>query len=535
MHTKFIFITGGVVSSLGKGITAASLGRLLKCRGLSVTMQKFDPYINFDPGTMSPYQHGEVFVTEDGAESDLDLGHYERFIDINLTKNSDVTTGQIYWSVMEKERQGYYNGGTVQVIPHITNEIKERIISVAKDNEPDVVITEIGGTVGDIESLPFLEAIRQMKADIGRDNILYIHVTLVPYLSKAGELKTKPTQHSVKELRSIGIQPDIIVCRTEKPLSKELKEKIALFCNVDNNAVVQSYDADTIYEVPIILQKEGLDQIVAEKLGVDGRVCDLSEWERMVEKIKKPSKHVKIALVGKYVELHDAYLSVVEALGHAGIDNNAKVDIKWIRAEDLEPKDADLASVFSDVNGILVPGGFGYRGVEGKIKAVQYARENKIPFLGICMGMQCAVVEFARNICGMKEAQSTEFDTNTPDPVIYLMEVMEGVKRKGTMRLGSYPCKLLPGTKAQAAYEEDLIQERHRHRYEFNNKYREQLEAAGMVIAGISPDERLVEIIELKDHPWFVGTQFHPEFKSRPNRPHPLLRDFVKAAIENKK
>jgi len=532
MHTKFIFITGGVVSSLGKGITAASLGRLLKCRGLSVTMQKFDPYINYDPGTMSPYQHGEVFVTEDGAETDLDIGHYERFIDVNLNKNSNVTAGKIYWSVMTKERQRYYDGGTVQVIPHITNEIKERIIKMAKDNDPDVVITEIGGTVGDIESLPFLEAIRQMKADIGRDNILYIHVTLIPYLSKAGELKTKPTQHSVKELRSIGIQPDIIVCRAEKPLSKETKEKIALFCNVDSNAVVQNYDADTIYEVPIILKNEGLDQIVAEKLGVDGRICDLSEWEQMVERIKNPSRNIKIALVGKYVELHDAYLSVVEALGHAGIDNDAKVDIKWIKAEDLEAENVDLSLIFRDVDGILVPGGFGDRGVEGKIKAIQYARENKMPLLAICLGMQCAVIEFTRNVCGMKGAHSTEFDSGTPYPVIF-GESEDG--KESPMRLGNYPCKISPHTKASAAYGKDLIEERHRHRYIFNNKYKQQLEEAGMVFASVSANDQVVEIIELKDHPWFVATQFHPEFQSRPNRPHPLFRDFVKAALENKR
>jgi len=535
MHTKFIFITGGVVSSLGKGITAASLGRLLKSRGLSVTMQKFDPYINYDPGTMSPYQHGEVFVTEDGAETDLDIGHYERFIDVDLNKNSNVTTGKIYWSVMTKERQRYYNGGTVQVIPHITNEIKECILKVAKDKDPDVVITEIGGTVGDIESLPFLEAIRQLKADIGRDNILYIHVTLVPYLSKAGELKTKPTQHSVKELRSIGIQPDIIVCRTEKPLSKEMKEKIALFCNVEPDAVVQNYDADTIYEVPIILKREGLDQIVAEKLGVDGRVCDLTEWEQMVERIKNPSHHIKIALVGKYVELHDAYLSVVEALGHAGIDNDAKVDIKWIQAEDLEAENTDLSSLFSDVDGILVPGGFGDRGVEGKVKAMQYARENRVPFLGICLGMECAVIEFARNVCGMKGANSAEFDPETPYPVINLGEGQDANEEDGAMRLGSYPCRVSPNTKAWAAYGKDLIEERHRHRYRFNNKYRQQLEAGGMVFSGVSPDDQVVEIVELKDHPWYVATQFHPEFKSRPNRPHPLFRDFVKAALENKR
>ncbi|HHW02261.1 MAG TPA: CTP synthase [Thermoanaerobacterales bacterium] len=535
MHTKFIFITGGVVSSLGKGITAASLGRLLKSRGLAVFMQKFDPYINIDPGTMSPYQHGEVFVTEDGAETDLDLGHYERFIDVNLTQDSNVTTGKIYWSVITKERRGDYLGGTVQVIPHITNEIKDRIVKVARESRPDVVITEIGGTVGDIESLPFLEAIRQLKADIGRDNVLYIHVTLVPYLSKAGELKTKPTQHSVKELRSIGIQPDIIVCRSEKALSEEMKEKIALFCNVELEAVVQNYDADTIYEVPLILKNEGLDQIVAKKLGVDGMVADLSEWEEIVKRVKNPSENVKIALVGKYVELHDAYLSVAESLCHAGIANDAKVDIKWVHSEDLEEPDFDFDKTFSDADGILVPGGFGDRGVEGKIRVIKYAREGKIPLLGICLGMQCAVIEFARHVCGLEDAHSTEFRPDTPHPVIDLMPEQKGIEAKGgTMRLGHYPCRIKPGTRTMEAYGEELIEERHRHRYEFNNDYRDILTKAGMVLSGLSPDDRLVEIIELKDHPWFVGTQFHPEFKSRPNRPHPLFRDFIKAALEHK-
>ncbi|WP_422449028.1 CTP synthase [Thermoanaerobacterium sp. DL9XJH110] len=535
MHTKFIFITGGVVSSLGKGITAASLGRLLKSRGLSVFMQKFDPYINIDPGTMSPYQHGEVFVTEDGAETDLDLGHYERFIDVNLTKDSNVTTGKIYWSVITKERHGDFLGGTVQVIPHITNEIKDRITRVAKNFSPDVVITEIGGTVGDIESLPFLEAIRQLKTDIGRENILYIHVTLVPYLSRAGELKTKPTQHSVKELRSIGIQPDIIVCRCERALSEELKEKIALFCNVEPEAVIQNYDADTIYEVPLILKNEGLDQIVAKKLGVDGMKADLSEWEEIVRRVKNPSRQVRIALVGKYVELHDAYLSVAEALCHGGIANDAKVDIKWVHSEDLEKKNVDIHSVFSDVDGILVPGGFGDRGIEGKIIAIKYARENGVPLFGICLGMQCSVIEFARNVCGLEGAHSTEFNPHTRHPVIDLMPEQKGIEAKGgTMRLGHYPCRLEPDTRTMAAYGRELIEERHRHRYEFNNEYRDILQKAGMVLSGLSPDGRLVEIIELKGHPWFVGTQFHPEFKSRPNRPHPLFRDFVKAAIEHK-
>ncbi|TYP52490.1 CTP synthase [Thermosediminibacter litoriperuensis] len=535
MGTKFIFITGGVVSSLGKGITAASLGRLLKSRGLSVFMQKFDPYINVDPGTMSPYQHGEVFVTEDGAETDLDLGHYERFIDVNLTRDSNVTTGQIYWSVITKERRGDYLGATVQVIPHITNEIKERITRIARKSSPDVVITEIGGTVGDIESLPFLEAIRQIRTDLGKDNVLYIHVTLVPYLSRAGELKTKPTQHSVKELRSIGIQPDIIVCRSEKRLSEELKEKIALFCSVEPEAVVQNYDADSIYEVPLILKKEGLDEVVARKLGLDGRKADLTEWEAMVERAKNPSKRVSIALVGKYVELHDAYLSVAEALYHGGIANDSRVDIKWVHSEDLEDDGIDLEEVFSGVDGVLIPGGFGDRGIEGKIKTIRYAREKKIPLFGICLGMQCSVIEFARNVCGLEGAHSTEFDPNTPHPVIDLLPEQKGIEAKGgTMRLGHYPCRITPGTKTMEAYGEEMIEERHRHRYEFNNDYKDVLTKAGMVISGLSPDGRLVEIIELKDHPWFVGTQFHPEFKSRPNRPHPLFRDFIKAALQYK-
>lgn len=534
MHTKFIFITGGVVSSLGKGITAASLGRLLKSRGLTVTMQKFDPYINIDPGTMSPYQHGEVFVTDDGAETDLDLGHYERFIDVNLDKNSNVTTGKVYWSVIKKERKGDYLGGTVQVIPHITNEIKERILAVAKDDTPDIVITEIGGTVGDIESLPFLEAIRQLKGDIGRDHVLYIHVTLVPYLSKAGELKTKPTQHSVKELRSIGIQPDIIVCRTEHALSEGLKEKIALFCSVDKEAVIQNYDAESIYEVPLILQKEGLDNIVAQKLGVDGKIADITEWQQLVQKIKNPKKEITIALVGKYVELHDAYLSVSESLDHGGIASDTKINLKWIHSEELEDPKANLDDIFADVHGIIIPGGFGDRGISGKIMAAGFARENHIPFLGICLGMQCAVIDFARNICQMKEADSTEFIQDTPCPVIDMISEQEDIALGGTMRLGSRPIKLLPGTKAHKAYDQDTIYERHRHRYAFNNKYRKILEEKGLVISGKTPDDHIVEIIELKDHPWFVGTQFHPEFKSRPNRPHPLFRDFVKAAVEHK-
>ncbi|MGI5859770.1 MAG: CTP synthase [Tepidanaerobacteraceae bacterium] len=531
MATKYIFVTGGVVSSLGKGITAASLGRLLKSRGLSVTIQKCDPYINVDPGTMSPYQHGEVYVTDDGGEADLDLGHYERFIDVSLTRNSDITTGGIYWSVINKERRGDYHGKTVQVIPHITNEIKERITRVGKESNADVVIVEIGGTVGDIESLPFLEAIRQMKTDMGRDNVLYIHVTLVPYIPTAGELKTKPTQHSVKELRSIGIQPDIIVCRSEYALSEDLKEKIALFCNVEPECVIQNYDAETIYEVPLILKDEGLDQIVAKKLGVDGMKAELSEWEEIVKRIKNPLKRINIALVGKYVELHDAYLSVVEALCHGGIANDIAVDIKWVHSEKLIQENQDLVSLFCDIDGIIVPGGFGERGIEGMIKTIKYARENKIPFFGIGVGMQCAVVEFAQNICGLEDAHTTEVSPETAHPVIDFPPNEKVGKSKGAMRLGSYPCKIWENTLAMAAYGKELISERHRHRYEFNNDYREALTSCGMVFSGICPENDFVEIIELKDHPWFLGTLFHPEFKSRPNNPHPLFRDFLKAAL----
>lgn len=535
MSTKYIFVTGGVVSSLGKGITAASLGRLLKSRGLSVTMQKCDPYINVDPGTMSPYQHGEVYVTDDGAETDLDLGHYERFIDVSLTKNSDITTGEIYWTVINKERQGKYHGKTVQVIPHITNEIKERIIRVGEESKADVVITEIGGTVGDIEGLPFLEAIRQMKTDVGRDNVLYIHVTLVPYISTAGELKTKPTQHSVKELRSIGIQPDIIVCRSEYAIPKDLKEKIALFCNVEPECVIQNYDAETIYEVPLILKDEGLDEIVAKKLGVDGREAQLAEWVEIVQRIKNPLKQVNIALVGKYVELHDAYLSVVEALCHGGAANDAKVNIRWVHSEKLEQESEELSSVFYDIDGIIVPGGFGERGIEGMIKTVEYARENKIPFFGIGIGMQCAIIEFARNVCGLKDAHSTEINPETPHAVIDFPPEEKVLNVKGAMRLGSYPCRVAENTIAMAAYGKELISERHRHRYEFNNDYRKVVTSFGLVLSGISPDDKFVEIIELKDHPWFLGTQFHPEFKSRPNKPHPLFTNFIKAAVNLKK
>ncbi|WP_087678778.1 CTP synthase [Garciella nitratireducens] len=534
MNTKYIFVTGGVVSSLGKGITAASLGRLLKARGLKVSIQKFDPYLNYDPGTMSPYQHGEVFVTEDGAETDLDLGHYERFIDENLTKYSNVTTGKIYWSVISKERKGEYLGGTVQVIPHITNEIKERVLRVAKDQNPDVVITEIGGTVGDIESQPFLEAIRQLKYDVGRDHVLYMHVTLLPYLGKAGEVKTKPTQHSVKELRSIGIQPDILVCRSEKEVSKEIKEKIALFCNVEPEAVIQNLDAEYLYQVPLLLEKEGLAKLVCQKLGLECQQADLTEWVEMVERAKKHlEKKVTIALVGKYVELRDAYLSVAEALNHGGVSNNVDVEIRWIHSQELDYQ--NIEKQLKDIDGILIPGGFGNRGIEGKIAAVKYAREHKIPFFGICLGLQVAVIEFARNVAHLEKAHSSELYSETPYPVIDLMPEQRDVDEKGgTMRLGAYPCKLIQGSKAYQAYGQEVIYERHRHRYEFNNQYRELLQEKGLIISGVSPDDRLVEIIELPDHPWFIGCQFHPEFKSRPNRPHPLFKNFIKAALEFK-
>ena len=529
MNTKYIFVTGGVVSSLGKGITAASLGRLLKNRGLKVSIQKFDPYINIDPGTMSPYQHGEVFVTDDGAETDLDLGHYERFIDESLTKNSNITTGKVYWSVISKERKGEYLGGTVQVIPHITNEIKSKVYEAAEESNADVIITEIGGTVGDIESQPFLEAIRQVKFEAGKENVCYIHVTLVPYLHKAGELKTKPTQHSVKELRSIGIQPDIIVCRTEKPLSEDLKSKIGLFCNIEGSSVVQNLDAENLYEVPLLLQEEGLDSLVCEKLKLSTREIDNESWIKMVKGFKKLKDEVNIALVGKYVELHDAYISVVEALNHGGLANNVKVNINWINAEDINEKNAD--TILKNSHGVLVPGGFGDRGIEGKIGAIRWARENKSPFLGICLGMQCAVIEFARNVLGYEGANSSEIANETKYPVIDLLPEQKDIEEVGgTMRLGAYPCKLSKDSRAIEAYGKDMIQERHRHRYEFNNDYRETIVKGGLNITGTSPDGKLVEIVEVKDHPWFVGCQFHPELKSRPNNPHPLFTDFIKNA-----
>ena len=536
-NTKYIFVTGGVVSSLGKGITAASLGRLLKSRGYRVTIQKFDPYINIDPGTMSPYQHGEVFVTDDGAETDLDLGHYERFIDINLSKNSNTTTGKIYQSVINKERRGDYLGGTVQVIPHITNEIKERVFRVGQQDNADFVITEIGGTVGDIESLPFLEAIRQVKKDVGKNDVLYIHVTLVPYISAAGELKTKPTQHSVKELRSIGISPDIIVCRSEKPISKEMREKMAMFCDVDPDAVIQNLTARSIYEVPMLMEEQGLDTIVLRKLEMEDKPKDMQGWHDMVARIlKKYDKKVTIAVVGKYVALQDAYISITESLRHAAVANEAELDIHWVNAEEIEADDTDMAKVMAGVDGILVPGGFGNRGIEGKIKAIQYAREHKIPFFGICLGMQCAVIEFARHVCGMADANSSEFNPNSTHPVIDLMpEQLDVEDLGGTMRLGLYPCKVYPDTLTSKAYNAALIYERHRHRYEFNNAFREEIVGKGLVLGGTLPNGRLVEIVELpeSEHPWFLGAQFHPEFKSRPTNPHPLFREFVGAAVKH--
>ncbi len=532
--TKYIFVTGGVVSSLGKGIACASLGLLLKARGLKVTIQKFDPYINVDAGTMNPYQHGEVYVTDDGAETDLDLGHYERFLDINMSKLNNTTTGQIYYEVIMRERRGDYLGATVQVVPHITNEIKRRITLLTKEDDYDVIITEIGGTVGDIEGLPFLEAIRQFMLQVGKQNAINIHVTLVPYIKSADELKTKPTQHSVKTLLEIGIQPDILICRTERPLSKEIKEKIALFTNVEPEAVIQGIDVDSIYEVPLIFYEEGLDDVVLRKLNLSAKEPELTKWIKFVEKIKNPKDTVEIAICGKYTELRDAYKSIIESFVHAGAENECKVNTKWVKAEDIEIYGPEV--FLKEVHGLLIPGGFGERGIEGKIKAIQFARENKIPFFGICLGMQCAVIEFARNVCGLKDANSTEFNPNTPYPVIDLLPEQVDVKAKGgTMRLGSYPAVLKHGTKAYLAYGTDVINERHRHRYEFNNKFREIFESNGMIFSGLSPDGSLVEIIELSDHPWFIGVQFHPELKSRATKPHPLFCEFVRSALEFKK
>ena len=532
MHTKFIFVTGGVVSSLGKGITAASLGRLLKSRGLRVSMQKFDPYINVDPGTMNPYQHGEVFVTDDGAETDLDLGHYERFIDENLTQAANVTSGRVYDTVITRERKGEYLGATIQVIPHITDEIKRRMLAVSlREDAPDVVITEIGGTVGDIESLPFLEAARQLKNEVGRENVLYIHVTLVPYISAAGELKTKPTQHSVKELTGLGIQPDIIVCRSEKALTRDVRAKIGLFCNIPADCVFENLNARSIYEVPLMIHEEGMDERVCRLLGIPAPEADLTEWRGMVERLLTPERDVRIAIVGKYVELPDAYLSIVEALTHGGIAHHAKVRVEWVAAESVMPENA--AEKLAGCGGVLVPGGFGERGLEGKIAAVQYAREHGVPFLGICLGMQMAVVEYARHVLGLTGAHTSEVDPNTPYPVIDLMPDQQHIDEKGgTMRLGKYPCCLSRDSVAFAAYGEENIFERHRHRYEFNNAYRDLFVEGGMRIGGVNPERDLVEIIELPNHPWFVGVQYHPELRSRPNRPHPLFREFVGAALK---
>ncbi|MCX3066598.1 CTP synthase [Cetobacterium somerae] len=524
--TKYVFVTGGVVSSLGKGITAASLGRLLKERGYSVTIQKFDPYINIDPGTMNPYEHGEVFVTNDGAETDLDLGHYERFLDENLTKYNNITTGKVYESVINKERKGQYLGKTVQVIPHITNEIKAKIELVGKENNSDIVITEIGGTVGDIESTPFLEAIRQFKYDVGRDNVLYIHVTLLPYLKAAGELKTKPSQHSVKELMSLGIRPDILVCRTEHPVSLDIKRKLSMFCDIDEDAVIEAPDAKTIYEVPLIMEENGLANVACKKLGIENKKPTLKTWKEIVRKIKHPTDRIKLAVVGKYIELKDAYISINESIEHAAYELGLKAEIHYIQAEELDTK------TLEQFNGILIPGGFGDRGVQGKIDAIKFARENRIPFLGICLGMQSAVIEFSRNVLGMETANSTEFDKNTEFPVIDILLDQKNIKNLGgTMRLGLYPCKLEKDSLAYELYQEELIYERHRHRYEFNNIYKEIIQKNGLKISGTSPDGTLAEIVELPKelHPFFIAGQFHPEFKSRPGKPHPLFLGFVKA------
>ena len=528
---KYVFVTGGVVSSLGKGITAASIGSILKARGVSVTIQKLDPYLNVDPGTMSPYQHGEVFVTDDGAETDLDLGHYERFVDENMSAASNVTTGKIYSEVIAKERRGDYLGATVQVIPHITNEIKERIQRVARESQAEVIVVEVGGTVGDIESLPFLEAIRQLKNDLGRQNVFYVHLSLVP-LIRGEEMKTKPTQHSVQALRAIGIQPDAIVCRSEQPIGHEIKEKIALFCDVPRDAVISVPDADTIYRVPLVLEEAGLGKVLARhfELPGEGAEADLESLARIVHRITNPRGVIPVAVVGKYVQLPDAYLSVIEALRHAGIQHDVGVEIRWIPSETLDQGDT---SQLMGVAGIVVPGGFGHRGIEGKVAASHYARHNRIPYLGLCLGLQCAVIDIAREALGAPDANSTEFAAFTSTPVIDLMPEQRDVANMGgTMRLGLYPCKLLPGSKAQQAYGEEVVYERHRHRFEFNNEYREVLGEAGLIYSGLSPNGRLVEIIELADHPWFVASQFHPEFRSRPQRPHPMFSGFVAAAVE---
>ena len=532
MSVKYVFVTGGVVSGLGKGITAASLGRLLKARGYKVTMQKFDPYINIDPGTMNPIQHGEVFVTDDGVETDLDLGHYERFIDESLNKNSNVTTGKIYWSVLQKERRGDFGGGTVQVIPHITNEIKSRFYRNFTEEDTHIAIIEVGGTVGDIESQPFLEAIRQFQHDCGHENVILIHVTLIPYLKASGEMKTKPTQASVKELQSMGIQPDILVCRSELPLEPGIKDKIALFCNVPSSHVLQNLDVEYLYEAPLAMEKEHLAQVACECLNLPCPEPDLTDWKQMVESLRHPTCEVNIALVGKYIQLHDAYISVVEALKHGGIANSATVNIKWVDSELVTEENVD--DILKDQDGILVPGGFGDRGIEGKITAIEYARTHNNPFLGLCLGMQMAIVEYARHVVGYRDAHSVELNPQTTHPVIALMPDQNGVEDiGGTLRLGSYPCVLDKSTKAYELYGEEVIHERHRHRYEVNNDYRKILTEKGMTLSGLSPDGRIVEMIELKDHPFFVATQAHPEFKSRPNRPHPLFKGFIHAALEN--
>ena len=533
MSTKYVFVTGGVASSLGKGITAASLGRLLKARGYSVTIQKFDPYLNVDPGTMNPYQHGEVFVTEDGMETDLDLGHYERFIDENLTRFSSVTSGQVYFSVLNRERSGGYDGGTVQIIPHVTNEIKEKLYRVG--DKADVVITEIGGTIGDIEGQAFIEAIRQFQWEIDRDDVLFIHVTLIPYLKSSQELKTKPTQHSVKTLQSMGIQPNMLVCRSDYPVPEDMRRKLAQFCNVPAKYIIQNLDAKSLYQVPLMLEGEGFADKVCEALKLPARQPDLKDWVELVNRFQEPKREVTIALVGKYIQLHDAYLSVVEALQHGGIAHCARVRIKWIQADDLTAEGVNLDEVFADVQGILVPGGFGNRGIEGKMLAAQYAREHGVPYLGICLGMQIAVIEFARHVAGLEGADSTEFNPDAPHPVIDIMPDQKGkVQTGGTMRLGRYDCRLIEGTRARALYGAENIVERHRHRFEFNNDYRARLEAAGLTVSGVNPERNLVEVVELKDHPWFVACQYHPEFKSRPNRPHPLFAGLVGAAIVRK-
>jgi len=528
--SKFVFVTGGVVSSIGKGIVAASLGRLFKSRNYSVSILKLDPYINVDPGTLSPFQHGEVFVTEDGAETDLDLGHYERFTDTSMSRLNSVTTGLIYQSVINKERRGAYDGATVQVIPHITNEIKERIQRVARNTNSDVVITEIGGTVGDIESLPFLEAIRQFRKDVGRDNVLYMHVTLIPWIKAAGEMKTKPTQHSVKELRSIGIQPDVLVCRCEKPLKQGMKEKLAEFCDVPVESVITSADASSIYEVPLNLEKEGLATQVLELLRLEQKEPNLSQWQNLVDKMKNPHHKVTIAIVGKYIQLSDAYLSVVEALGHAAIACESEIELKWVNAEDLEINGA--AEYLQGVSGVVVPGGFGIRGVDGKVKAIEYARTHNLPFLGLCLGMQCSIIEWARNVAQLENAHSAEFVPDTVNPVINLLPEQEDVvDLGGTMRLGLYPCRLTPDTLTYQLYQQEVVYERHRHRYEFNNAYRNHFLEKDYVISGTSPDGRLVEIIELKRHLFFIATQFHPEFNSRPNKAHPLFVGLIQASL----